>query len=165
LKYPRERDYTSHNTQWKVKTRIDRIYVNKTLSDANIQISHVINAFSDHRAITATFKMPTNIGPGYWKCNTSVLDDKDLKQDLEAFWDKQIKRTKDGKINLEWCENCKAKINEIILWHSKRLAKNRRDHLNNLDSEIQKLKEFYKSEDGEDNLIISQLIAEKKMPI
>jgi hypothetical protein len=157
-KHPEEKEITS----FKLQTRIDRIYVDKTMGGLTTQVSHVINTFADHRAVTATFKIPISIGLGYWKCNTSILEDNDLKQDLEAFWHKQVKRTKEDKIDLEWWENCKEKIKDIIIWHSKRSAQNRRDRLNHIDSKIQKLKEFYNSKDGEDNMIISQLIAEKQ---
>lgn len=131
------------------------MYVDKMLRELTTQVSHLINTFADHTAVTASFKIPTSLGPGYWKCNTSILDGNDLKQDLEAFWHKQIKQTKENKIDLEWWEKCKEKMKEIIIWHSKRIAQNHRDPLNHIDNKIQKLKKFYNSKDGEDNILIS----------
>lgn len=54
-KFPKEKDFTSHRTHFRVKTRIDRICTDRSTCSLVTQVSHVVNTFADHRAATATF--------------------------------------------------------------------------------------------------------------
>lgn len=157
---PTRREYTHTDKPTNIKTRIDRIYADKATAQSVMYVNHVINSFADHSAVTACFKVETKAGPGYWKCNVSTLSDIDFKADLMAMWDKQMKNNQ-GNINLEWWELCKSKIEDLIIWHSTRLAKNRADNLNTLDKEINYLKKLHNCEIGNQHPSISEKIGEK----
>lgn len=129
---PGIKDYTHFDKPTRTKTRIDRIYADEITAQLASQISHVINTFADHSAVTATFKFSSSIGPGYWKCNISVLTDVDFKADFLALWNK-LEKHGQNNLSTDWWDDCKVKVKDLILWHSSRLAKNRADSLNIID--------------------------------
>lgn len=120
--YPNSKEYTHCDPVSKTKTRIDRIYADDITSKSAIESYHEINTFTDHSAVIAIFKFNSNIGPGYWKCNVSVLDDIDFKADFIALWAK-LEKIAHNDYSLNWWDDCKNKIKELIVWHSSRLKK------------------------------------------
>ena len=88
-------------------------------------------------------------GPGYWNCNTSILDNEQFLQDfnllvhhLEQFPDKDLVR---------W-ENFKISSKELIIKHSKLNSAKEKNHVKHLE---QKLKEFSKKPTQFSNEIIT----------
>ena len=113
---PDKIDYTWQRAG--IASRLDRFYVSKCL-EKNIKTVEVINCqFSDHKFCTLTLQNLYQIktfGPGYWKCNVSILDDAKFVQDfkllvhhLELFQNK----------DLVWWENFKIQTKDLIIKHS-----------------------------------------------
>ena len=73
------------------KSRIDYVFINKTFHYVvrNRVVRKIPGTHSnssriiDHRFLNFTFNISkTDKGPGYWKLNTSYLDDKKYKQEI-----------------------------------------------------------------------------------
>ena len=75
LTNPKRRLYSYHHTDGKSKSRIDRIYVDVSLSGRAEATKLEHSQFSDHKIVR--LRMGNNIerGPGSWIFNTSLLDD------------------------------------------------------------------------------------------
>ena len=64
------------HTQRKAKSRIDRIYVNEENSHNITHYRHTPTPFTQtHRIVSFKVKEDCQRGPGYWKMNTSVIND------------------------------------------------------------------------------------------
>ena len=123
-----------------IASRLDRFYVSKSLIE-NLKNTEVLNCpFSDHYFCTLTLENLNKIkafGPGYWKCNVSILNDKNFIQDfnllvhhLETF------ETKD----LVWWENFKIQTKDLIIKHSKNQSAKHKTHIQNLENRLRILK-------------------------
>ena len=68
-------------------SRIDRIYCNNRNNISNS--SHLQCSFSDHSAIAITVKLNENIliGKSYWKLNTKLLEDEEIREKFIVLWD------------------------------------------------------------------------------
>ena len=88
------------------------------------KIHHTPCSVSDHYFVDVYFKdldlEEFKYGPGYWKCNTSVLSDPQFVSGLEDLWYSTlaVNNIKDGV----WWENCKWKFKKLIIRHSKKLS-------------------------------------------
>ena len=59
-------------------------------------------------------------GPGYWKCNVSILSDPELIDNIYSVYNNELSQCviKDG----EWWESCKRTFRKIIISHSRRIS-------------------------------------------
>ena len=121
-KFPKRKEYT-----WRrgpIHVRLDRFYMSDTLLKWVDKIHHTPCSVSDHYFVDVYFKdidlENFKYGPGYWKCNTSVLSDLQFVSDLEDLWYNTLamSNVKDGV----WWENCKRKFKQLIIRHSKKLS-------------------------------------------
>ena len=81
--------FTYENDILDFKSRIDRFYIwNQEEKNFNICSDIIPNNVSDHHMISLSLKnITTNKrGPSYLKLNTSILENKDYKQEIEVFW-------------------------------------------------------------------------------
>jgi hypothetical protein len=139
--YPTVKASTFYSKTHKSGSRLDRIYVNNSLLDFIINTEHVDVLWADHKAVKCTVKIGSNPrGPGYWKCNVSVFDDKFFNDDFIAPWD-TLDNGSGGKFDLDWWEHCKFK--SLIIIHCTRLAKIRKSKIKYFLRQIGQLKEFY----------------------
>ena len=118
--YPNE-EYC--HRQGPIHTRLDRFYISDTLLKWVDKIHHTPCSVSDHYFVDVYFKEfdleNFRYGPGYWKCNTSVLSDPQFVSDLEDLWYNTlaVSNVKDG---VRW-ENCKLKFKKLIC-HSRKFS-------------------------------------------
>ena len=84
-KHPNLRQYTFHNYNNLIHSRIDRIYAHENQIILKSQI--LPNPFSDHDTVLLTLQIPNQNpkGQGYWKLNTSILSNKSFKKLFENF--------------------------------------------------------------------------------
>ena len=93
--------------QGPIHVRLDRFYISYTLLKWVDNIHHTPCSVSDHYFVDVYFKdidlENFKYGPGYWKCNTSVLSDPQFVSDLEDLWYNTLamSNVKDGV----WWEN------------------------------------------------------------
>ena len=94
------------------KSRIDRIYVNELAkSISNVKTIHT--NLSDHSCVSATINiqgMP-KYGKGYWKLNTSLLEDSVIKAKSANLWNKlKLEIPNYQNINIWWESFVKEKV-------------------------------------------------------
>ena len=136
-KFPLKKSFTfnGHNLQ----ARLDRFYINSDLLPSVESFETHPCTFSDHDLIS--FKLGTRFngmsGPGFWKCNTSVLENKNLINDMVKLWEfLDSQPTKD----LQWWEHCKNCFKNLIITHSKRIAKEKKGEFGRLEKDISLLR-------------------------
>ena len=84
--YPESKQFT-----WSARgaaSRLDRFYISKILKENLIKTEITSCTISDHDFCILYLYLnkgqDTN-GPGYWKCNNSILDEKDFLQDFNLL--------------------------------------------------------------------------------
>ena len=90
-KNPNKREYTYFNDLAEFKSRIDRFYVSSDIeTNFKIKAQIIQNYLSDHRMISISIQKKTEKkrGPSYWKLNSSILENKDHKNNISSFWKK-----------------------------------------------------------------------------
>ena len=97
-------------------SRIDRFYIN---NKDNINSSKIIHcSFSDHSAIIINVNINENItiGKSYWKLNTSLLTDENVKENFANYWEYIKSFIYDYDNELVWWETCaKPKIKGFFI--------------------------------------------------
>ena len=74
---PKKRMYSYIHTRDKAKSRLDRIYLNDENCNSITHYKHIHTPFiKAHRIVTFTLTKQGDRGPGYWKMNTSILNDR-----------------------------------------------------------------------------------------
>lgn len=122
---PDELDFTFINRSG--GSRIDRIYVEKTLTKSLLSCNHDFYPLSDHKAVIATFKLtneaPTKPKRARWCLPRDLLDSETFKKIInkELQYDKNKILT--GNIN-HW-DQLKTKAKEIAIDLKKRETKER----------------------------------------
>ena len=84
---PPENGYTYYSPMG--ATRIDRIYTTKELSTKKVEVETVAAAFTDHLAAILRLSVEVPIirrSRGLWKMNTSLFDEKSVKENLKQQW-------------------------------------------------------------------------------
>lgn len=71
-----------------VSCRLDRFYISKLLVNDILTCDNLPFGYSDHDAVMLQIKSNTGItfGPGYWKFNNSLLQDKTFVQLFTKYW-------------------------------------------------------------------------------
>ena len=112
--YPNRVGYTHVSQQYKVCTRIDKIFISSkfvnTVDDARI----IACPQSDHDSVTCKLTCTnTAKGPGIWHLNTSVLNDQKYIENIEEIWKHwKTQKTQFDNISL-WWDIGKAKIKNL----------------------------------------------------
>ena len=122
--YPAGREYTF--SAQGVSTRLDRFYVSRGLLSSVHAVAHVHCPYSDHSLVRLHFGRSVfsayDCGPGYWKCNVSVLGDSALRSDFLEVWKVCVASpVQDGT----WWEGCKDRFRALLRSHSIHLARER----------------------------------------
>ena len=84
--YPESKQYT-----WSARgaaSRLDRFYISKKLKENLIKTEITSCTISDHDFCILYLdlnKVQDTNGPGYWKCNNSILDEKEFLQDFNLL--------------------------------------------------------------------------------
>ena len=88
------------------------------------QIGHTPCSVSEYYHVDLTFdnisKDKETYGPGYWKCNASILSDPNLIEDINYIYNGDLSKCpiKDG----DWWEECKRVFKAEIIKHSRRIS-------------------------------------------
>lgn len=123
-KNPTDKVFTWHNRDFTQRSRIDRWYIDNKLTDstqAHIRACPV----SDHSAVEIQVQLldSRSAGPGIWKFNTTLLQDKHFEQETRTFL--KYWRTEKATYNNigDWWDDGKERIKKIAVKHSVRRAK------------------------------------------
>ena len=135
-------------------SRLDRIFISTSLLDFVSHVNVCPVGFSDHSSIVLAFKNPDEKrGPGYWKCNVSILTDPNLSADIRHQAEMaNLQLVKDAA----WWEDLKNSFRRIVRIHSVRLANIRKFKMSNLENSINRMS----SDPTADGVQLTQLKAE-----
>ena len=130
--HPGTPGYTWTRTNHCQSSRLDRLYLP---SDFEVLCADTsLFPFSDHNPVWAHFALPFAVpkGKGYWKYNVALSKDERFCNDLinhYALW----KSLKPGFQSVsDWWECIKSRIRELAIQHGRRIAKEKRERLQDL---------------------------------
>lgn len=127
-KYPDRRGFTWRNPFYNIKSRLDRIYMPVDWMGGVKSVRVSPFSWSDHDEVSVRVDLPTPVerGPGFWKFNTSLLEDPDFSDHIVRFseqWERERANYDDVR---EWWDMGKFHWKRISIQHSSRLAKQRK---------------------------------------
>lgn len=128
---PNIRKYTYFSQGYKSSSRIDRIYVSQFFKSLVTKCDVYRCPQSDHDYVYCQFHANTALrGPGVWKINNAILNDRVFKDTFETFWiDWQQQKCRFGDIQTWWdlgkikikslcreyCRDKRAKQDELLV--------------------------------------------------
>jgi hypothetical protein len=144
------RQYTWSNAGTSIQTRIDRIYISKHLeaeSTANI----VACPISDHDAVQTTIVFPQENprGPGTWKLNNELLNDRGYQHEINTFLEYWLTQKDLFTTPSEWWDTQKEHLKRISIKHSVRRARSRNREKQRLLNEIASLRNSARDSEAE----------------
>jgi hypothetical protein len=90
-------------------SRLDRIYVQRSLKGNLSQTNICPITFSDHSVVSINIDNADWIkrGPGFWKFNCSLLNDTEYHRHVQSFWDFKMRNKGDTEDLISWWEEVK----------------------------------------------------------
>ena len=124
--------FTWQNKLGTIKCRLDKFYISSSLAkDYDIEITIESYLYSDHdiALITLTVeRSSSNVGPGVWKLNTSLLNDKTVRDKVVTFWTDWKKKKQYFSNVGEWWDTGKSRIKSLLIKCSKtKLVKSKQE--------------------------------------
>jgi exonuclease III len=113
--------YTYSNKRGNIQSRIDHIFCSDYLNDL-IKKSYILNApkIPDHKAVITSFKPSLTHGNGYWKLNTSFLEDESYKENIIKLINNVKTEYEDSLNKRDLWDLCKIEIKDFsISWAKK----------------------------------------------
>ena len=137
--FPNKKEFTWHNADYSIGTRLDRIYAKPSTTLPNPKILYC--PFSDHCAFSIHIKVPNSNsrGRGVWKMNVDTHRDPDCHDELAAFinyWPHEQPLFPDIA---SWLDEGKLRIKGIAIKHS--VKRSRIRELHELQSSIVQLQQ------------------------
>lgn len=134
--YPNKKEYSFHMTG--IHSRLDRFYISNDLFTLVKDVTINPSTFSDHDIVVLEFK-PFNqasfeYGPGFWKCNVSVLQEPKLVHEITEVWQHVLSKiaVKDGY----WWEMCKATFRQKIIDFCKNVSTELKKKISKLEKDL-----------------------------
>ena len=117
VKHPKLQQYSY---RWgAIHVRLDRFYMSDSLLPWVKKIQYTPCTVTDHYyvdfSLNEIIRNKHQFGPGYWKCNTSILSDPDLVADIVNVYKDEFRSAfiKDA----EWWERCKHAFKRVMPIH------------------------------------------------
>ena len=136
---PENSGFTWFSADSLISSRLDRVYLSKHLLDSVIKIETIGTPLSDHVILKTSLNISCqqDRGPGYWKLNTSILDEPFFIEELESFWSYWRSQLVHYSFN-EWWDIGKKHIADVCIQYSRsksKAIKTRISLINNLISQ------------------------------
>ena len=148
---PLEKCYSWFEETKGIKERLDRFYISKRMLNNVSSINHDKFSFSDHSIVTLSLKdNKNNIGKGYWKCNTSALNDPNFIDSFCVMWNGLVLRA-NNNFSIEWWDNCKETFKSHIIEFCRIKGQRFKAELRKLEEKIRMFNDFNKIEPGRFN--------------
>ena len=141
--YPKSKIFTWHSLYENVHSRLDRIYISKDLIPFvnGVEISNF--SISDHDIVAMNIDPPSppaSRGPGYWKINNSLLEDKEYQKTIKDFWISWQKKKGDYPSLLLWWDLGKYHLKETTISYAVRKKYKENRNKNNLEKVLNDLR-------------------------
>lgn len=160
LKNPDKKRYTWRQQTPPISCRLDYFLISNTLQDNAHGVDILPAIKSDHSPISLHLRKNNEVcrGRGYWKFNSSLLEDKHFNTEFlkELNTWKHDTENLDPQQKWEWI---KFKTREFCMKESKRITKEKKDKMQTLSDECKNLEETL---DKEQNQLLYETYLEKK---
>ncbi len=162
--HPVKRTYTWHQNSPFVMCRLDFFLISKSLVKYVKQCEIIDGRKSDHRIVRLKLSLGNVIqrGPGFWKLNNSLLEDKTYVQDIKEII--QLKEVEYNYINdarVKW-ELMKFEIKSESVNYSKRKAKIKRKLESELESRLGEIDVIICNNENPDDTLLNEYCEIKK---
>jgi len=140
-KFPSKVETTWHSADNSIACRLDRFYLSASFSKNIDDLVTSPVPDSDHSLVQLTISLEDlqATGPGYWKCNTSILNDPDLMADMEQLC--TCLRDDAHSKDTAWWDTAKERFKRLLIFHSMRRADNTKAKVRDLERRIKELEE------------------------
>ena len=127
-----------------VRSRIDRIYLNKTESGKTQNTNFSKTLWDDHKMYRINIFDNIDIGPGQWMLNIKLLSDKEFRKTLENEW-MEFRKLKNSFRSLkDWWDAAKNYVRTIAVSYAQKKTKVKRQffRMSKIKSKYLNLKTF-----------------------
>ena len=139
---PKKKQFTWRDKAYKVQCRLDYFLASQNLANLTKECSIVHAPGSDHCAVKLFIQSDSlnkKAGPGFWKFNSSLLEDEDyineFKANIENYRNKYLYLDDKG---LRW-DLMKMEIRGFTIAYAKRKAKKKRNEEKKLEEQLNEL--------------------------
>ena len=132
IMHPKKKEYT-----YKDISRLDKFLISDDLTQVVQRMSIITSGVkSDHKAIQLCMNLnKSERGPGRWKLNVSILEDKIYQQQIKELVKNVREESKDLSNQQIW-EMCKVKIREHTITYCKRKQQIKKNIVGELEQQI-----------------------------
>ena len=112
---PYKRYFTYHNSDNTIHSRLDRIYITKTIKTTSCQI--IPTTISDHDNVSVIMQVNKKEPkwPGIWKLNTTILKHKHFQNTFKQFWKSWTKEKPKYNNHNNWWEIGKMSFKNMAI--------------------------------------------------
>ena len=155
---PTGRDYTYFSPPRSTYSRIDYFFAFKREQFRIPSCDNGTIDMSDHAPIIMRVNIGNNPKSTSWKLNSSLLNNPQVKGELEKVIDTYFKENNNGEVSppMVW-DAFKAVLRGKVISISSSLKKRRQERLNSLYTKLRELQKDHKARPGTDELSIKKL--------
>ena len=112
--HPRAHEFSWFNHDYSIASRLDKFFVSKDLFTSDCQCEISPCPHSDHDFVSFVFEIPdaAKRGPGVWKLNNSLLDDKNFCDIIHNLIQSHVSYFTSFQSPQDWWEFLKVSIKE-----------------------------------------------------
>lgn len=136
IKNPDARGFTYFNSNSNIQSRIDYMltstHLNTTLQSVNVKYAPMI---PDHKSVIASFTTENKRGVGFWKLNTSYLENTDYINGIKKVISDHT-NTSNNYNDAEVWDFCKLKIKHFSIAFAKETSLLRDNDIRKIESEL-----------------------------
>ena len=131
--------FTWRNNFYGIKSRLDRIYLPIEWENRVTSCKISPFSFSDHDIVDVKVQLPVPVvkGTGFWKFNTTLLDDTYFKRHIEDFYNDLDDRCDEFGNQAEFWDYAKSGFKRIAIWHSVKNSRKKNSDRQNILSQIE----------------------------
>jgi exonuclease III len=151
IENPEGQEFTWFSTDGRLASRLDRIYVERSLKGYMCKTNIKPVTFSDHNMFSITLDNADWVkrGDGFWKLNVALLRDSCYRKCVESCWRHWDERRGSYECITDWWEDAKSDLKYISRQYSIRKAREIRKRKKALQRSLCKINK--KINDGEYN--------------
>ena len=151
LKNPSKKRFTWRQSNPAIHSRLDYWFISDTLFENILEIDIIPAIRSDHSAIKIHISSidPSEKGRGYWKLNSTILEEEPFITSLNKEKNQWVEETADWDSRLRW-EYIKFQVRDLCINYSKSKARQKRNREQSLQKEqIQLVEKLDETEENE----------------
>lgn len=141
VQHESERDYSWCRYQPFIARRIDYCFASEAIVNLCISCKMISVLNTDHKAVTLEINKSNFVrGPGYWRFNNSLLEDKHFVNAMDVLLDKLlIENCNEMGKAMDYWEYCKVQIKEFCIEYCKEKACKRKNKVLELQNQFRTL--------------------------